>query len=473
MAIHRRRIVVIGGGITGLAAAHRLLELAVERRTPIGVTLLEASSRVGGALETIRREDFVVETGADSFLSEKSWALELASRLGLANEITRTQERFRKTLVVRDGRLVEIPAGFTLIAPTWFGPVWRSPLFSTRGKLRMLLEPMIPRRRSSADESLAALVTRRLGRETLERVAQPLAAGIYTADPANLSTAATMPRFVAMERRYGSLVKGLRVAARGLNAEARGTSGARWSLFVSFRHGVGALVEALAARLGDLILRDRRVAAFEPVAHGWRIRLADGFAIDADAVISTMPAPAIARLIRPYNSALAGTLEEIRYASAATVNLAFRAADFPALPASFGFVVPAAENRRIIAGSFSSLKFAGRAPEGMILMRVFIGGALNREMMALSDDDMFAAARDELQALLGVSAMPRFALVRRWPESMPQYAVGHLERVATIRARAAQIPGLVLAGAWLDGVGIPDCVRQGEAAAEDAFASTT
>jgi oxygen-dependent protoporphyrinogen oxidase len=332
---------------------------------------------------------------------------------------------------------------------------------------------MIPRRRRSDDESLAALVTRRLGGEVLERVAQPLAAGIYTADPANLSAAATVPRFVAMERRYGSLVKGLRVAARGLNAEARGTSGARWSLFVSFRHGVGALVEALAARLGDLILRGRRVAAFEPMAHGWRIRLADGSAIDADAVVSTVPAPAIAALIRPHDSALAETLGAIRYASAATVNLAFRATDFPALPASFGFVVPAAENRRIIAGSFSSLKFAGRAPEGMILMRVFIGGALDRAMMTLNDAAMIAAARDELQALLRVCAVPRFALVRRWPESMPQYAVGHLERVATIHARAAQIPGLILAGAWLDGVGIPDCVRQGEAAAEDAFAATT
>jgi oxygen-dependent protoporphyrinogen oxidase len=281
-----------------------------------------------------------------------------------------------------------------------------------------------------------------------------------------------MPRFVAMEQRYGSLVKGLRVSQRGRDAESRGTSGARWSLFVSFRAGVGTLIEALAARLGDLILRDRRVIALEPTAHRWRIGLADGTALAADAVILTAPAPITAGLICPHDARLAASLEEIRYTSAATVNLAFRAEDFPVPPTSFGFVVPAVEDCRIIAGSFSSLKFAGRAPEGMILMRVFIGGALNNSMMTLDDDAMVAAARGELKALLGVCAAPRFALVRRWPESMPQYAVGHLDRVAAIRSRAAQIRGVILAGAWLDGVGIPDCVRQGDAAAEAAIAST-
>ena len=471
MGSARRRVVVIGGGITGLAAANRLVELAAERQLPVDVSLLEATNRVGGALETIHRDGFVIETGADSFLSEKPAALALASRLGLTDEVRRTQEEFRKTLVVRDGRLVEIPPGFSLIAPTWLAPIWRSRLFSTRAKLRMSLEPLIPRRRGSTDESVASMVTRRLGRQVLERVAQPLAAGIYTADPANLSAAATMPRFVAMERRYGSLVKGLRAAQRGRDAESRQTSGARWSLFVSFRNGVGSLVEALAGRLGDLVLRGNRVTALEPLANGWRIRLANRTLIDADVLISTLPAPSISELIRPHDGPLAASLEKIRYASAGTVNLAFRRTDFPALPSSFGFVVPAVEKRQIIAGSFSSLKFADRAPTDMILMRVFIGGALDHAMMSLNDDDMIAAARGELKTLLGVSARPLFTVVRRWPESMPQYVVGHLDRLAVIRARAAQLPRAILAGAWLDGVGIPDCVRQGEAAAEAALSS--
>ncbi|MGH7880513.1 MAG: protoporphyrinogen oxidase, partial [Candidatus Binataceae bacterium] len=402
-----------------------------------------ASDRVGGALETVHSDGFVIETGADSFLSEKPWALNLAERLGLASTIVRTQEQFRRTLVVRNGRLVEIPAGFSLMAPTYLVPILRSPLFSLRGKLRMLLEPFIPRRRSTTDESLGALVTRRLGREVLERVAQPLAAGIYTADPARLSAAATMPRFVEMERQYGSLVMGLRAASRGRESESRRVSGARWSLFVSFSRGVGALVEALAANLGDVVLRGRRVAALErnrPA--GWRICLAEGAPIDADAIICASPAAVAALLMRPHDKALAAELEGIRYASAATVNLAFRATDFSAPPASFGFVVPAIERRSIIAGSFSSLKFAGRAPADMILARVFLGGALSSAMMTLSDAAMVAAARAEFQSLLGVTAPPAFARVRRWPDSMPQYAVGHLDRVRAIRVRLARHAGL-------------------------------
>ncbi|HEX4210747.1 MAG TPA: protoporphyrinogen oxidase, partial [Candidatus Binataceae bacterium] len=248
------RVVVIGGGITGLAAAYRLQESAAARAMPIAVTLLESSDRVGGALETIRREGLVMEAGADSFLAEKPAARNLAERLGIAGDLINTQERFRKTMVVRRGRLVPIPEGFSLMAPTWMGPVWHSELFSPWGKLRIALEPWIPRRNSGdQDESLAAFVTRRLGREVLERVAQPLAAGIYTADPATLSIGATLPRFVEMEREHGILIRGLRAAAQSRNALARGTSGARWSLFLSFREGMGRLVETLAARLGQTI----------------------------------------------------------------------------------------------------------------------------------------------------------------------------------------------------------------------------
>ena len=339
---------VVGGGITGLAAAHQLREIASASDTPLEVSLLEASNRLGGALETMHSGGFVIETGADSFLSEKPWAMDLAERLGLASTIVRTQEQFRKTLVVRNGRLVEIPAGVTLMAPTYFGPILRSPLFSLRGKLRLLLEPLIPRRRAAADESLGAMVTRRLGREVLDRVAQPLAAGIYTADPARLSASATMPRFVEMERRYGSLVLGLRAAARGRQAESRAVSGARWSLFVSFDRGIGALVEALATSLGDVVLRSHRVVAIARKPPGrWKIRLAEGTEIEADGIICTAPAAVAATLVRPHDVALSAELEEIRYASAATVNLAFRATDFAAPPASFGFVVPAAERRSI------------------------------------------------------------------------------------------------------------------------------
>jgi oxygen-dependent protoporphyrinogen oxidase len=465
-----RRIAIIGGGVTGLAAAYRLRELAAAHEFPLEVLLLEAGDRLGGALETIRHDECILECGADAMLSEKPAAIALAERIGLNDELVRTQEQFRQTLVVRGGRLTAIPEGFSLIAPSAFGPILRSPLFSLTGKLRMMAEPLIPRRRSVADESLAEFVTRRLGREVLERIAQPLAAGIYAADPDRLSAAATMPRFVEMERRYGSLIRGLRAAARTRGAEARGTSGARWSLFVSFRQGIGALIDALAGKLGNTVRYRAAAVAFERAETGWRVAIAGQEPIAAAGIICAAPAAAAARLIEPHDGVLSASLASIEYASAAVVNLIFRAADFPHAPASFGFVVPAAERRKIIAGSFWSVKFANRAPYGLMVVRAFIGGALQSAMLTLDDNALISAAREEFQALLGVRPEPQFAHVRRWPDSMPQYAVGHLDRVRKVRDLAAGLPGVFLAGNYLDGVGIPDCVRHGETAAEAAFA---
>jgi oxygen-dependent protoporphyrinogen oxidase len=292
-----------------------------------------------------------------------------------------------------------------------------------------------------------------------------------------------MPRFVEMERRYGSVIRGLRAAARTRNTEARGTSGARWSLFLGFEHGIGTLVDRLAERLegsihygAELVALNRLPEASGP--HGaatasWRLEFRDGATFDADAIVCAAPAFAIAPIVQSIDAQLAALLSAIKYASAATVNMAFRAADFPQSPAAFGFVVPVAERRRIIAGSFSSLKFAGRAPAGMILARVFMGGALQTEMMNLDDTEMMAAARDEFASLLGVKAEPVLTCVRRWPDSMPQYAVGHLERVAKIERAVAGIEGFTLAGAYLRGVGIPDCIASGERAAETTFAHLT
>jgi oxygen-dependent protoporphyrinogen oxidase len=435
---------------------------------PFEVTVLERGEHLGGSLRTIVRDGFVMETGTDSFLTEKPWAAQLARRLGLESELIPTRAEFRKTYVVRGGRLVEIPAGFSLLAPTHLLPVLTSPLFSPWGKLRMALEPMIPKRDDVSDESLASFVTRRLGREVLDRVAQPLAGGIYTADPNELSMRATMPRFVEMERRYGSLMRGMR-AAEAARSQQQGTSGARWSLFLTLRGGIGTLVNALVARLEGSIRRGAEVAAIERDADTWRIALADGSVVEADAVICAANAYSAARLLRRIESRVADHLGYISYASAATVNLTWRREDFPKAPDAFGFVVPSIERRKIIAGSFSSLKFEGRAPEGFVLARVFLGGVLQSDMMKLSDDEMVAAARDEFRDLLGVTAAPGMTEVQRWPAAMPQYAVDHLDRVAKIEEAASHIPDLFLAGAAYRGVGVPDCVHSGENAAEAAF----
>ena len=469
------RIAVLGGGITGLVAAYRLRELAAIRELPLETIVLESSGRMGGALETIRTSGYIIESGADSILSEKPSGLRLIKRLGLEADIIGTQERFRRTYVVREGRLAPIPDGFSLMAPTLLRPVLRSGLFSAFGKLRILAEPLIPRRRQRDDESLASFVKRRLGREVLERIAQPLAGGIYTADPAALSVAATMPRFVEMERRYGSLIRGLKAAARSSRA-AREANGARWSLFISFTNGIAQLAEALTMRLGNcvrcranVIGLERQEPAEQPRRRAWRLRLEDDLSLEADAVVCTIPAYAAAPLLRPHNETLAAKLEKIEYASAATVNMAFREADFTGMPQSFGFVVPAIEHRKIIAGSFSSLKYAGRAPGGMVLARVFLGGALQTEMMALDDGELIAAAKEEFASLMGVNAAPALTYIRRWPRSMPQYAVGHLQQAAEIEQEAARLHRFSMAGAFLRGVGIPDCIQAGESAAEATF----
>jgi protoporphyrinogen/coproporphyrinogen III oxidase len=464
-------LVVIGGGVTGLAAAHRATELARERGADLDVRVVEARDRLGGTIATERADGFVIEAGPDSFLSEKPWALALCRRLGVEPQLIRTDDRFRKVFVWFRGRLHPLPDGFQLLAPTRLAPFATSPLFSWRGKARMALDLLLPRGGGALgdDESLGAFVRRRLGREALERVAQPLVAGIYTADPDELSVAATMPRFVDVERRHRSVILGLR---RGVaQAPLPGTSGARWSLFVTFADGMETLVTTLADRLPDsAVVLGQRVAAVERDGTRWRVTSAEGARFEADHVILGGEAHAAGRLLRYVDPALATLLAEIEYAGAATVSLAFRRADVPHPLDGFGFVVPRSENRALLAATFSSVKYPGRAPAGHVLIRCFLGGALNAEMLSEDDASLVRRARGELTEALGVAIEPVLVRVARWPASMPQYRVGHLARVEAIERRASALPGLHLAGGAYRGVGIADCVRSGEAAAEAVFA---
>ena len=461
------KLVVVGGGIAGLSAAHRAVELARERGSALDLTLIEARERLGGSIASERVDAFLVEAGPDSFLSEKPWALALCRRLGVEDRLVRTDDRFRKVFVWYRGRLHPLPDGFQLLAPTALRPFATSSLFSLPGKLRMALDLVLPRG-GGDDESLGAFVRRRLGAEALERVAQPLVAGIYTADPDDLSLTATMPRFLELERAHRSVILGLRRALR--RAPLPGTSGARWSLFVTFASGMEELVSALAARLpGGSVALKQRVSGLERVGARWRVATAEGASVDADRVILATEAHATARLTRYLDPALATLLEEIPYASAATVSLGYRRADVPHPLDGFGFVVPRTEGKALLAGTFSSVKYPGRAPEGHVLIRGFLGGMLQGAMLAEDDEALVTRAREELRAALGVAAAPVLTRLHRWPASMPQYRVGHLTRVETIEQVVAGMPGLLLAGAAYRGVGIADCVRSGEAAAERAL----
>ena len=465
------RLVVIGGGIAGLAAAHRAVELARERSQALDLTLLESRPRLGGTISTEQVDGFTIEAGPDSFLSEKPWALELCRRLGVEDQLLRTDDRFRKIFVWRGGRLHPLPDGFQLLAPTKLAPFASASLFSWPGKLRMAMDLVLPRGGTGDDESLGSFVRRRLGAEALERVAQPLVAGIYTADPDDLSLAATMPRFIELEKRERSLILGLWRAAK--KAPLPGTSGARWSLFVTFRNGMQQLTDTLAARLPDSAVQLMTgVTGVERAGARWRIG-AGGGGFDADAVIVATESHATARMLRYVDPQIAALLDDIPYASSATVSLGYRRADIARSLDAFGFVVPRTEGRALLAATFSSVKYPGRAPADHVLIRCFLGGALDAAMLDRGDDELVAQARGELRAAMNVTASPVLTRLARHPASMPQYRVGHLARIDAIEHRVARLPGLFLAGGGYRGVGIADCVRSGEAAAEAALEMTT
>ncbi|MGH7833692.1 MAG: protoporphyrinogen oxidase [Candidatus Binatia bacterium] len=462
------RIIVVGGGIAGLAAAHRVLELAEEKRLAVEVLLLEAGQRLGGTISTERASGFLLEGGPDGFITEKPWAMELCRRLNLTARLISTRVIHRSVYVVHRGALQPLPEGFFLLAPSRLWPAIRTPIFSWRGKARMALEPMIPRRGVEGDESLASFVRRRFGNEVLDRVAQPLAGGIYGADPATLSLAATFPRFLQLEKEHGSIVRGMRRGQRRRSSAANPESGARYSLFVTFEGGMQELVDALVSRIPEGAVRlGKKVTkiGFDQRLKKWVATTHDG-ECEGDGIVLAAPAPVSAEMLSKIAPELSRKLAMIPYASTATVNLGYRRNDIPHPLDAFGFVVPAAEKRSIMACTFSSVKYEGRAPEGSALLRAFVGGMLQASELQRTDEDVEAITRRDLADLVGVRAPPLFCRVQRHPRSMPQYRVGHLELVESIEGLVSGLPGLALAGSAYRGVGIPDCVRSGEEAAE-------
>lgn len=471
------RIAIIGGGISGLTAALRVHELAVEQHRDVRVTLLEASNRLGGILQTERIGEYLVEHAADMWITNKPEGVRLCEKLGLAERLIPTDAKFRKSLVLRGGRAYPVPEGFQLMVPEQAWPMLRSPLLSWRGKLRMLAETFVPARRDGADESLADFVGRRFGREAFERLVQPLVGGIYTADPEKLSLKATLPRFLEMEQQHGSLIRAvLRRSREDQRAEAAGTSGARYGLFVSLPNGLEELFATLAKRVAEFaeIRCDQRVrsVARTPTFERPDVGVRSTFTIETDgvehfdAVILAVPSFIAADLLADGCPSLADELRRIEYASTVVVASGHKLSDIEHPLDAFGLVIPHIERRQILAVSFTSRKFPGRAPDGHVLLRTFVGGALQPELCDLDDAAILELVRRELHELLGVRGEPDFAVVLRHTRAMPQYHVGHLDLVSRIQNAVEQIPDLALAGNFLSGVGIPDSIASGEAAAE-------
>lgn len=462
-----RDVVVIGGGLAGLAAAEAVLSAHPAGR----VTVIEPSGRAGGVVATVRRDGWLVERSADNFLAVRPEGVAMAQRLGLAGELMGVDPRVRRALVWHRGRTVPVPAGFRLLAPSRMTAILGTPLLSPAGRLRLLAERFVPTAGDrAADESLASFAVRRLGREAFTALVQPLAAGIWTADPHRLSMAAACPEFFAMERTHGSLWAGERARLRTTGGGQ--ATGARYGQFVTLAAGMEELPRRLAASLAEKGVAFVHAAAGRLAREGdgrWRVPLVGGdeaaAAITADAVVVAVPAAAAARVVQGVDATLAADLEAITYAGSAVVALGF-ARHMVAHPLdAAGMVVPAAAGRRALAVSFSSSKFPGRAPAGCVLVRVFLGGALDPGTARLPDADLATLAREEAATLIGARGEPLLVQVDRWEGAMPQYHVGHLDRVARIEAAASAIGGLALAGAAYRGVGIPQVIASGIEAA--------
>lgn len=480
------KVVVVGGGISGLATAYYVRQRAAEVGSDLCCTVVEGTSRFGGKIFTRQIDEFITEGGPDSFLTRKPQALALCQELGLSNRLLPVRPTNGGTQVLHRGQLVPLPEGMALVTPTRPWPFVRTPLLSWRGKLRAALDLVIRPRTCLDDESVAAFLRRRLGSEFLDAIAEPLLGGIHAGDPERLSVQALFPHLVELERQYGSLIRGTRARSRETpqpepilrTAALQGAASAgRLSpppAFVSLSGGMGELVEALIRRLDPArLIRGRRAIRIDPVAGGtcfprYRVTLEDGQHLEADAVVLATPAHVSADLVESIAPSASSALHQIRYASTVVMSLGYRRADaldrLEEIEHGHGFVVPRREGRAINACTWLSSKFEGRAPSDHALLRVFLGGARAEHLVDLDDERLLQLVRFELRRILGITTSPVLVDIVRWPRGIPQYDVGHRKLIATIERNLA--PGLFLTGAAYHGVGVPDCIQWARTAAQ-------
>ena len=498
-----QRVAVLGGGISGLTAAYTLAR-ARQSGAPIEEFLIEGRSRLGGLVRTEHVDGFVVEGGPDSFLAEKPEATSLCRELGLGDSLLGSNDAGRRTYILYQGRLVPLPDGLQLFVPTRLWPLLKTPLLPARSKLAILAEWLAGRPESgsapagevrsplhseTSDESVASFICRQFGGGLLENIVDPLLAGIFGGDSTCLSVRSVLPRFREMEQQYGSLIRAARRGrplgrpGRGRHVETKGgTSRVPLPppLFMTLRDGLEQLVEALKkylissrVHLGQQVIgiesaRPSRVGATGSVARAYTIRCEGDTSYEADAIILALPAHECSRILSCFDPALSETLATVPYSSALTVAVGYDAGASDQIPSGFGFLVPRKEKRRLLACTFVHGKFGHRVPPGYALLRCFLGGVRDPQVLHLGDDEIISIVRRELQAILNLSVDPLFYRVYRWPSSMPQYTVGHEERIKAVQRQLANHPGLFFAGNAYSGIGISDCIRTGKAAAEKA-----
>ncbi len=460
----RFRVAVVGGGITGLSAAWYL-----QAEPRIDLVLFEAASKVGGVIDTVYAPPNLIELGADNFATLAPDALEFSKELGLESELMRPRTEDRQAKVLFRGEIHPVPVGFSLGVPSRPLEILRSPLLSVRGKLRMLLELLVAPRTDLEDESLESFMVRRLGREAFERLVEPIVAGIYAADATKLSMAAALPQIWELERNYGGLIRSV-LARRKLTSESdrlnRQASGARYDQFLAPRLGMRWWIDQIKRKLDRTIFQfDQKVKSIRQSEGRWSIELSDGQYQNFDAIVVAVPAFETARILSSFPS-LSDELQQIEYASTCVAVASLNNDEIPKEAQCFGIVLPRVEREPVLAISFASKKYEGRSAQDKTLARVFLGGALHPEVMGQPDSEITQLTASYLERWLRLRKQPEVLVVKRWENAMPQYSVGHLQRVVRIEKDLESLPGLSLAGSAYRGVGIPQCVRSGRESAQ-------
>jgi oxygen-dependent protoporphyrinogen oxidase len=470
-----KKIAIIGGGIAGLAAAYKIQEEIVSNGTPIDCYVLEGGDSFGGKIRTDRFDGFVVERGPDSFISQKPWAIDLCKRLGLEDRLVGTKTENAKTFVYVGKKMQTLPEGLSLLVPTKFLPFATTALFSWFGKIRMGMDLIIPKKKDEEDESLASFVRRRLGNEALKRMAQPMLAGIYGSDPEKMSIKSTFPMFFQTEQKYRSLILGMLVKKREMmKAPKRESSRPAFSMFMTLKSGLGEMVEAILEKSPHINFKPKvkiRTVSFKD-GNGlpkWTVVPEKGEPLTFDAIIMAPPANISANLLSQCAPELSELLHRIPYVSTAAITLAYRKDGFSHPLKGFGFLVPKSEGFHISACTWTSSKYPERAPDGFVLLRCYLGGALNEELAERDPEALASLVQEDLRAIMGITEKPVFCRVYVNRKANVQYLVGHQKLVESINEKVEDLPGLYLSGSAYTGIGIPDCINNGNVAAGSAL----
>ncbi|MBI2955258.1 MAG: protoporphyrinogen oxidase [Chloroflexi bacterium] len=464
-------VIIVGGGAAGLAAAFAL-KRAKDGGNPIEWMLLEKDNRLGGKILTERRDGFIIDGGPDCYLTEKPWVGQMAERLGIADHLLSSDDDKKKTYIYSRGNLHELPDGVWMMVPTKFTPFITSPLFSWPGKIRMGMDLIVPKSRNIDDETVADFVKRRLGTECLEKLAEPMIGGVHASDPYRMSLKATFPRFLQMEQKYGSLIRAFLAARRKAPPPSTKAEAPKRTYFTTFQLGMQEITDGMADAAGrDRLITGAKVVRIKAggVKPGYIVQTAVGDSYAADAVIVSAEAHLTADIVADLDDQLAASLRSIPWTSAATVSLAYREEQIGQSLCGFGFLVPASEKRKISACTWSSTKWPGRAPAKHALLRAFVGGAQNQHLVDQDDEEMMRMVRSEVRDIMGISGEPAFGRVFRWVYGMPQYTLGHLQRIEQIDSRLRDHAGLFLCGASYRGIGTGDVMNSGEGAAGKAI----